>query len=299
VTQPGFNQIFEEAGRRVAEMWASIGVSRALLSQTVTARRLPEDEVLSKEAERQTTDDRRWRKLEAAFAAEVARFAEAAQRHKLAFDRRDQPNGLERLIGHISRGRQRRLTEGRWRRLDSFDELGRMMRKADALYGLLTVIRQRLQDERRGCEGDLARLAQYRPDLLPPEDEDATAFAEAVDQVEASLGLFGALPTAFNGRIASCNALLHKLMVETEEVLILYRVLADGSGQGATAEAELSRLVHLSEADQRFRDGRLIGRELDRLREDADAGFFRLFPRHAPPDSVPVPAAPETPPQAR
>jgi hypothetical protein len=293
LTRPGFNQIFGEAARQIAAMWPGIGASRALLSQTVNARRLPQEDALSAEAERQTVETRRWRLVEAALAAEVARFAEAARRHKLAFDRRDQPNRMELLIGQFSRARQRRMTDRRWLRLDSFDQLGRMLRHADALYGLLAATRLRLQEERHACEGDLARLAQYRPDLLPPPDDDAAAFADAVEQVEESLALFGALPQAFNARIASCNALSHKLVVETEEVLILYRVLADVSGQGTAAEAELSRLVHLSDADVRFRNGRLIGRDLDRLREGADAAFFRLFPRHAPPDIRLEPAAPQ------
>ncbi len=291
--RPGFNQIFGEAARQIAGMWPNISASRALLSQTVNARELPQEDALSAETERQTVETRRWRLVEAALAAEVARFAEAARRHKLAFDRRDQPNRRERLTGFLSAGAMRRMTDRRWRRLDSFDQLGRMLRHADALYGLVAVTRERLQEERHACEGDLARLAQYRPELLPPADEDAAAFVDAVEEVEASLALFGALPKAFNARIAGCNALLHKLVVETEEVLILYRVLADLSRQGVVAEAELSRLVHLGEADARFRSGRLIGRDLDRLREAADAAFFRMFPRHAPPETRLEPAAPE------
>ncbi|RWX78681.1 hypothetical protein EPK99_08790 [Neorhizobium lilium] len=284
MAEPGFNQKLAEIGRHLTAMRASVEASRSVLSQAVQQRRLPEDEVLAAEEQRQRDDAGRWRNTEGALAAEVAMLGEAAARHKLAFDRRDQPTGMERLLGRFSRAAMRKRTVRRWLRLDSFDRLGAMMRQADALYGLLSAERQHLLEERHGCESDLVQLAQQRADMLQQLEMEpgAAARAEAVGLVEDTLRLFGTLATALNDRVASCNVLLHKLAVETEEILILYRVLADLGAQGPAAEADLARLPHLREAHERFRSGRLIGLDLDRLREKADAGFFLKFPAHAP-----------------
>jgi hypothetical protein len=295
VTGPGFNLRLEEIGRQLRAGWASIEQSRVLLARAVQTRRLPNETELAGEEERQRVDARLWRKTEAALAGEVLGLAQAIARHKLAFDRRDQPNRMERLLGQFSRSRMRRLTTRRWARLESFDALGTMMRHADALHGLLTAARERLQEERRHCESDLVELARHRGEMLRPlvDDPSAASRAEAVGLVEDGLRLYGALAKTLNRRVARCNTLLHKLAVETEEVLILYRVLADVSGQGSVAQTELRRLPHLREVEERFSSGRLIGADLDPLRERADAEFHAAFSEHAP-----SPAAAELPKKA-
>ncbi len=280
----GLNVRFAEISRQMSVMWAALEPSRRLLLQTVQQRRLPDEESLTAETERQRSDARHWHRTEAAIAAEITTLAAAAAHHKLAFDRRDQPSGVERLIGHVSRAGMRRMTDRRWARLDSFDRLGAMMRQADALHGLLTAARERLREERRLCESDLVDIAQHRPALVRSLEPgaDAASHADAVGAVEDAIRLFGALTKALNAKASACNILIHKLGVETEEILILYRVLADVSGETKAAQQELARLVHLSDAANRFSAGRLIGVELDRLRDQADGRFYAMFPKHAP-----------------
>ncbi len=280
----GFNQRHEEIGRQIAAMWSSLGASRTLLSQTIQDRRLPQEEVLDAERERQRSDAHSWRRVAEALAAEMIALADAVQGHRAALDRRDQPSGMERLLGRFSPASQRRLTRRRWERLSSLDSLGRLSRQADALYGLLTTTRQRLQDERRRSESDLVLLAQYRSDLLEHLESapDAAGRAEAVGTVEDAMRLFGNLAKTMNARVALCSIFLHKLSVETEELLIVYRVVADLYREQPAAETDLSRLAYLEDACDRFRSGRLIGADLDRLRAHADAAFFGAFPAHAP-----------------
>jgi hypothetical protein len=280
----GFNQRHEEVGRQIAAMWSSLGASRTLLSQVVQDRRLPQEEVLDAEQERQRGDAHSWRRVAEALAAEIVALADAVQDHRAALDRRDQPSGVERLIGRFFPASQRRLTRRRWERLSSLDSLGLLSRQADALHGLLTATRQQLQDERRRSESDLVFLAQYRSDLLEQVETapDAAGRAEAVGVVEDAMRLFGNLAKTTNARVALCSIFLHKLSVETEELLIVYRVVADLYREQPTAETDLARLAYLGDACDRFRRGRLIGADLDRLRTHADAAFFAAFPAHAP-----------------
>lgn len=289
MSQDVFQQTLDEIARELAETQANLAISAAVLGKAVQEGRLPDDEVLAEDAKRQRAARTGWRKAETALAAEVAHLAAKVQVHKAAFDRRDQPSRVEMLLGHVSKRLMRQSTERRWAKLSSFERLGEMLRQADALHRVVAEQRQALQEARQRCEQDLQRFAEQRGVFLRHLDlePDAEAQADAVAKVEEAARLHEKLARALNRGIASCNALLHKLAVETEEMLILYRVIADVIAKQQAAEAELAPLGHLGEALERFRKGRLMGRDLDRLREPADEAFFRAFPGFAPVGPVP------------
>lgn len=284
MSQGIFQQTLEEIGRDIAAGQAHLEASAGVLAQAVRDARLPEEEVIAEEAKRHRAAALAWRRAETALAAEVSHLAAKVQIHKSAFDRRDQPNRLERLLGWASKRLMRRSTERRWAKLASFDRLGEMLQQADALCRVTAGQRQALQEARRGLEQDLEQFGSQRAAFLKHmgAEPGAAARAEAMARVEEAARLYEKLARVLNRSIGSCHALLHKLTVETEEMLILYRVIADVLAQQAAAEAALAPLAHLGEAPERFRKGRLIGRDLDRLRAAADDGFFRAFPGFAP-----------------
>jgi hypothetical protein len=271
-----FDQEIERIGGGLIAMRAALDTPAAILHKAAHEQRLGDDEML--ETARQAAEVEERQALEASLASGIAALSEAIERHKIAFDERELPTRFERWLGYLSRPTMQKLVARRWTRVAGLDGAGELLRRADVLCGLLTEERQSLLDRRKSLESDLAQVIDHRAEILQTlSGPDTPADVEAVNGVERWVALFAALVRRLNDRIATCNVLLHKLSVDTEDLLILYRVLIDVEGQHDHSHVDATHFPHLGDALQRFHDGTLIGRDLERLKQKTNAAFADRF----------------------
>lgn len=144
-----------------------------------------------------------------------------------------------------------------------------------------------------GGRGERERLEQERMELaaeagrMSAEEEQ---LREASRHHERFIAMFQAFVDGLNDQIGVCNAVSRKLMIDTEERLILYRSqvgkeaqdLSSGSRPGYPHLADLMRLL-----DQNM----LVPQELERRKSLANGAFKKRFPAFAEPQreaDVPV-----------
>jgi hypothetical protein len=288
-----FETAMEDIGARLEALRAALAAPEAMLAQATRDLRLPGDVEVAAEQARQQSDTGEGAIVEELLAAQIAAFADDLDEEKRAFEERDVPSRPERLLGYFSRSATRRLLERRWSRRGSLGRLDDLLRRADRLSGLLSEERRLLLARRKSLESALAQFVDHRPEVMERmgDHQSADARLQAVTAVEDFIHLSNGLVQMLNRRISICNALLHKLTVDIEDLLILYRVVIELDGERQGLDLTAQGLTHLDPSLDRFRRGMLIGRDLERLRQATDARFFSWFPAYGP-QVAPEPASP-------
>ncbi|TDK39061.1 hypothetical protein E2F50_02695 [Rhizobium deserti] len=288
-----FETAVGEVGAKLEALRSALAASETMVIQAARDRQLPDKAALAAEQARQGADADERDAAEQSLAALISAFADRLEEEKRAFEDREVPSRAERLLGYFSRSTTRRLLERRWVRRNSLDRLTDLLRRADRLAGVLSEERRLLLAKHKSLESALAQFVDHRPEVMERlgDYQSAGERLQAVTAVEDFIRLSNALVRMLNRRVAVCNALLHKLTVDVEDLLILYRVVieVDGKRQGLALDAQ--GFMHLDASLDRFRRGMLIGRDLERLREATETRFFSWFPTYGP-QVAPEPASP-------
>ncbi|CDN48750.1 Hypothetical protein RG540_CH25840 [Neorhizobium galegae bv. orientalis str. HAMBI 540] len=284
VAAPGnFDSEIERIGNVLAAMRDALGPTGELLAETAQNLALPDEETLAAEAERLTAERPERQAIELATARLVADLAAEIGICAQEFDDREVPTRFETLIGYVSGAAKHRRQRARWRSPAPLNRLAELLRRADLLAGLVRQERDFLIGQRRESESDLVTFIDHRPEItekLRGEDGVAKTGTDLVGRTEPAIQVFQDFVAGLNARMGTCNILLHKLIGDTENLLILYRVVADAGGRGdAGLKPEL--FPHLVPEVERFANGMLTLHGLDRRRHRADQAFAERFPAEA------------------
>ncbi|WJR65947.1 hypothetical protein QTA58_17170 [Neorhizobium sp. CSC1952] len=278
-----FDSEIERAGDMLRAMRDAFEPSAALLAEAAADRVLPDEARLAAAEERLGAMAPDVRTAEAATARLVAGLAAEIAIRRSEFDTRERPTRLERLTGHVSKAAMRRRIEARWRRLGLPGHLAELLRRADLLVGLVKAERDILLAQRTKSEGDLLAFLDGRPYVigkLRSEIGGAMTRVEASRHTERGVSVFQGFIDALNGRVGTCNVFLHKLMADTEDLLILHQAISEPARQGDEGlSPEL--FPNLAPEIGRFTEGMLTVRGLDRRRDHADRAFAERFPAEA------------------
>jgi hypothetical protein len=278
-----FDSEIERIGGVLTAMRDALGPVSVLLAETARDLTLPDEERLAAEAERLTAEMPERQAIEAAMARLVAGLAAGIGICAQEFDDRELPTRFETVIGYVSRAAKHRRQQARWRSPAPLSRLAELLRRADLLVGLVRQERDFLIGQRKESEGDLVTFIDHRPEItekLRGEDGADMTGMEVVGRMEPAIKVFQDFVAGLNTRAGTCNILLHKLMTDTENLLILYRVVADAGGQGdAGLKPEL--FPHLVPEVGRFASGMLTLHGLDRRRDHADQAFAERFSAEA------------------
>lgn len=251
--------------------------------------------VIPDEAKLAATEDRidaelpQRQAIEAEIAHLVADLASEIDVRKTEFDNRKQPVRVEKWIGYISKSAMRRLIKTRWHRTAPLTHLAELLRRADRLTGLVRTERDVLLAERRESEGQLMTFIDHRPQIIGTL---RSGIGGEMTRVEAArytgrcVDVFQRFVDMLNGRIATCNILLHKLTADAENVLIHYQAIAEIDGQGSDEGLKPEAFPHLAAEIERFSNGMLTVHGLDKRRERADRSFAERFPAPAEEEEI-------------
>lgn len=278
-----FDGEIERIGGLLAAMRNALGPVSSLLAETSRDLVLPDEERLAVEAGRLTAEVPERQAVEGAIARLVARLAAEIGICAEEFDHREVPTRFETLIGYVSGAAKYRRQQARWRSPVPLNRLAELLRRADLLAGLVRQERDVLVGQRKESEGDLVTLIDHRPEIIEKlrgEDDAAMTGLDVIGRTEPAIKVFQDFVAGLNARVGTCNILLHKLITDTENLLILYRMVADASGHGdAGLKPEL--FPHLAPEVERFSSGLLTLHGLDRRRHRADQAFAERFPAEA------------------
>ncbi len=278
-----FDSEIERIGGLLTGTREALGEAGVLLSEMARDFNLPDEERLAAQADRLAAGMPERQAVEAAMARLVANLSDEIGICARQFDDREVPTRFETLIGYVSRAARHRRQQARWRSPAPLDRLGELLRRADLLAGLIRRERDFLIGQRRESEGDLITFVDHRPEMaekLRGEDGAAMTGMEVIGRTEPAIKIFQDFVTGLNAKAGTCNILLHKLMADTENLLILYRVVADAGGRGdAGLTPEL--YPHLVPEIERFTSGMLTLHGLDRRRDRSDQAFAERFPAEA------------------
>ena len=137
---------------------------------------------------------------------------------------------------------------------------------------------------RDASEAELLAFIELRPELLATlksEDGEALAAIEAVHRVEDFIGLFQAFVDGLNARAIACNVLIHKLSADTEDLLILNRLVFDSLRLYGIEDVKAGAFPHLGREVDLYVAGMLTSHGLDDRRQRADQAFAERFPAEA------------------
>ncbi|MFB9948103.1 hypothetical protein ACFFP0_04545 [Rhizobium puerariae] len=256
----------------------------AALARVASEAALPEEEGLAAVGDHLKSEAPDRHALEASIARLTAGLSAAIEEGKREFDAREVPTRFEKLIGLVSGAAMRRRQRARWRNRVPADHLAELLRRADVLVGLVRAECTSLLAERREGENDLVAFIDHRPEILEKLRGGAGAAmsgVEAVRQTERFVELFQAFVDRLNANIGTCNVLLHKLMADTEDLLILYRVVSEAAPRHGSETMEPDAFPHLASAVGRMARGMLTVHGLERRLMRVSQAFAERFPKEA------------------
>lgn len=279
------NQVFDSEIGRISSllgaMHEALKPPATMLAEAARDLVIPDGAQLAAAEERLKTELPGWWEIEAAIAQLVARLAAEIGTRKTEFDNRERPTRLEKPIGYISKAAMRRQLEARWRRSRPLRHLAELLGRVDLLTGLVRAERDILLSERRESEGRLAAFIDHRPKImgmLRSEIGGGMTRVEAARHIGRCVGVFQEFADMLNGRVGSCNVFLHKLLTDTEDLLIHYQAIAEILGRHGDEGLDPAAFPNLAAAVERFSNGMLTVHGLDLRRERADRVFAERFP---------------------
>lgn len=130
---------------------------------------------------------------------------------------------------------------------------------------------QRMELERQELKTEAARISVEEQKM---RDES--------QRRERFIGLFQTFVDALNAQIALCNTLIRKLMIDTEERLVIYQAQVDTDIPGSKVRIAPEIFPHIAGPIGLFERGMLVPQELERRKSAADAAFGKRFAAFAP-----------------
>ncbi|WHO74727.1 hypothetical protein [Rhizobium sp. BT03] len=173
------------------------------------------------------------------------------------------------------------IVEQRRRLVDSID-IARLKMKELNAKALTT-------QGRIGVYGNRAHWEQMEAErrALKAEAEQISAgeheMRDDSQRRERFIGLFQSFVDSLNGRIAACNVLLRKLMIDVEERLIIYQAQVDTDRPGMKMRIKPELFPDIAAPIGLFEKGMLVAQDLERRKSRADLEFIGRFPTYAEP----------------
>ncbi|ANM11649.1 MULTISPECIES: hypothetical protein [unclassified Rhizobium] len=171
------------------------------------------------------------------------------------------------------------IVEQRRRLVDSID-IARLKMKELNAKALTT-------QGRIGVYGNRAHWEQMEAErrALKAEAEQISAgeheMRDDSQRRERFIGLFQSFVDSLNGRIAACNVLLRKLMIDVEERLIIYQAQVDTDRPGMKMRIKPELFPDIAAPIGLFDKGMLVAQDLERRKSRADLDFTSRFPTYA------------------
>ena len=181
------------------------------------------------------------------------------------------------------------IVEHRRRLVDSIDiarlRMKELNAKALTTQGRIGVYGNRahweqMETERRALKAEAERISA-----------EEHVMRDDSQRRERFIGLFQGFVDSLNGRIAACNVLLRKLMIDTEERLIIYQAQVDTDRPGVKVRIKPELFPDIATPIRLFEKGMLVAQDLERRKSRADLEFTRKFPSYAE-QSAETPGAP-------
>ncbi|MBX5103587.1 hypothetical protein HJB52_17140 [Rhizobium lentis] len=175
------------------------------------------------------------------------------------------------------------IVEQRRRLVDSIDiarlKMKELNAKALTTEGRIGVYGNRahweqMEAERRALKAEAERISGEEHEM---RDES--------QRRERFIGLFQAFVDSLNGRIAACNVLLRKLMIDVEERLIIYQAQVDTDRPGMKVRIKPEFFPDIAGPIRLFEKGMLVAQDLERRKGRADleaAGKFKAYAEPPP-----------------
>ncbi|WP_454850284.1 hypothetical protein [Rhizobium binxianense] len=129
---------------------------------------------------------------------------------------------------------------------------------------------ERMEEERLELKAEAGRLSA-----------EERAMREESQRRERFIGMFQTFVDTLNGGIAICNVLLRKLMIDTEERLIIYQAQVDTDRPEAKARIRPELFPNIARPISLFEKGMLVPQDLERRKGQADLEFGKRFSAYA------------------
>lgn len=306
----GFDSTVQRIEAVLETMREALAPMAAMLSDAVRDRVIPHGDRLSAELASIHEDGVERQAVDREMALVVARQAAAIGIRKAEFDQREQPTRLERAIGLFSRKAVLTRQRARWQSPGPLTHLLELLRRADILVGIVRKERGALLLQRREREEDLSAYIARRAEVVeglrnpagqegqagkpvpksppantppasPPLAAKPLSSVEAVRRSEEFLNVVETFIGRLNERVTVYNVLLHKLLADTDDLLILYRVQFDTVRVHGSQDLKAEAFPHLGAELGRYVSGMLTVHGLDARRQRADEAFAEKFPAEA------------------
>jgi hypothetical protein len=141
-----------------------------------------------------------------------------------------------------------------------------------------------------GSKFEWERMEQDRQALKAQADGVSTKEHEMRDESqrrERFIGMFQTLVDMLNTQIGHCNTLMRKLMIDTEERLLIYQAQVDTDIPGSKVQISSELFPEIADAIVLFERDMLLPQEIEHRKRTADAQFGKRFAAfaHEPSDT--------------
>lgn len=131
-----------------------------------------------------------------------------------------------------------------------------------------------------GSKAEWDRMEQERQALKAQADEISTsehALRDESQRRERFIGIFQLLVDSLNTQIGQCNTLMRKLMIDTEERLLIYQAQVDTDIPGSKVQISSALFPDIADAIVLFERDMLLPQEIEHRKRAADAQFVKRF----------------------
>ncbi len=273
-----FDRKFGEIVARLSVLREEMQAPAALLRDAVARGLPPDDEGVVAEDQRQQARAIEQEAAEAAIADLVAGFGEDVAAGRRIFDMRAEPTRLDKLVAFFSKPAVRRRQQARFRRRLKPGTVSELLVQADRLAGLLKDERTFVRAQRSEDESLLVTFCNERPAVLERlrEAEPTADRFEAVSRNERFIQVMQNHVLQVNTRISRYNVLLHKLLADVEDLLMLHGA-SSGIGVSRPQVLMIEDYPNLHPAMERFAKGVFSHHASSRRREKVARAFADLF----------------------
>jgi hypothetical protein len=94
---------------------------------------------------------------------------------------------------------------------------------------------------------------------------------------ERFIGIFQMFVDALNNQVGLCNTLIRKLMIDTEERLLIYQAQVDTDIPGSKVQISAELFPDIADAISLFERNMLVPQDLQQRKYIADAAFDKKF----------------------
>jgi hypothetical protein len=136
-----------------------------------------------------------------------------------------------------------------------------------------------------GSKAEWERMEQERQALKAQAYEVSGQEHELRDESqrrERFIGIFQLLVDCLNAQVGKCNTLMRKLMIDTEERLLIYQAQVDTDIPGSKVQISSELFPNIADAIVLFEREMLLPQEIEHRKRAADAQFGERFAAFAP-----------------